>query len=206
MKMICAMLLSFFAFAAWAEPSASSYSDSDEAYGPTLIRKKSPDRPEVLLHTSMGDITIELDAKAAPKTVANFLALVDSGFYNKTLFHRVIHDFMIQGGGFQAGMIEKPARETVPNEGGNGLKNSRGTIAMARKQDPDSASTQFFINLVDNNYLNQAGRKPGYTVFGRVTRGIEIIDQIAQVPTGQHGSYGDVPKIDIFIITAKRLP
>lgn len=207
MKMICAMFLSMLTLTVWAAPQTDDDDSKAGTYMATVpVRKTTADRPQVTVQTSVGDIVLELDAKAAPKTVANFLKLVDAGFYNKTLFHRVIRDFMIQGGGFQAGMAEKTASATVANESHNGLKNMRGTIAMARKQDPDSASTQFFINLVDNNYLNATDTKLGYTVFGRVIRGMEVVDQIAQVPTGQQGYYSDVPKIEVSIISAKRLP
>jgi len=161
---------------------------------------------QVLLHTSAGDITLELDAKAAPKTVANFLQYVNEGFYNNTLFHRVIPDFMIQGGGFQVGMIEKPTRSPVANESNNGKQNKRATIAMARTQHPDSATAQFFINVVDNSYLDAASGKPGYTVFGTVIKGLDVVDKIAKVSTGQRGINGDVPLQDVLIISAKQLP
>jgi cyclophilin family peptidyl-prolyl cis-trans isomerase len=161
---------------------------------------------QVLLHTSAGDITLELDAKAAPKTVANFLQYVNEGFYNNTLFHRVIPDFMIQGGGFQAGMVEKHTRNPVANESSNGKQNKRGAIAMARTQHPDSATAQFFINVVDNAYLDAANGKPGYTVFGTVIKGIDVVDKIAKVSTGQRGMNGDVPVQDVLIISATQLP
>ena len=161
---------------------------------------------QVLLHTSAGDITLELDAKAAPKTVANFLQYVNEGFYNNTLFHRVIPDFMIQGGGLQAGMVEKPTRTPVANESTNGKQNKRATIAMARTQHPDSATAQFFINVIDNAYLDAANGKPGYTVFGTVIKGIDVVDKIAKVSTGQRGMNGDVPVQDVLIISATQLP
>ena len=161
---------------------------------------------KVLLHTSAGDITLELDANAAPKTAANFLQYVNEGFYNNTLFHRVIPDFMIQGGGFQAGMVEKPTRNPVANESSNGKQNKRATIAMARTQHPDSATAQFFINVVDNAYLDAANGKPGYTVFGTVIKGIDVVDKIAKVSTGQRGMNGDVPVQDVLIISATQLP
>lgn len=159
----------------------------------------------VLLHTSAGDITLELNSQAAPKTVANFLQYVNEGFYNNTLFHRVIPNFMIQGGGFQPGMVEKPVHSPVVNESINGKRNKRATIAMARTQNPDSATAQFFINLVDNAYLDAAGIKPGYTVFGKVTKGMEVVDKIAQVSTAPRGGNGDVPVKDVIIISAKQL-
>ena len=160
----------------------------------------------VLLHTSTGDITLELDAKSAPKTVSNFLQYVNEGFYNNTLFHRVIPDFMIQGGGFQAGMVEKATRSPVVNESVNGKQNKRATIAMARTQHPDSATAQFFINVVDNAYLDGTKGKPGYTVFGTVIKGIDVVDKIAKVSTEQRGMSGDVPVQDVLIISATQLP
>ncbi|HSC75675.1 MAG TPA: peptidylprolyl isomerase [Pseudomonadales bacterium] len=174
---------------------------------PVVAPKPAAEKPpQVLLHTSAGDITLELDAKSSPKTVANFLQYVNEGFYNNTLFHRVIPDFMIQGGGFQPGMVEKPTREPVVNESSNGKQNKRATIAMARTQHPDSATAQFFINLVDNAYLDATGMKPGYTVFGTVTKGIDVVDNIAKVSTTQRGMNGDVPVQDVIIISAKQLP
>ena len=185
MKKIIALLFSLLAATAWA----------------------AAEKPvQVLLHTTAGDITLELDSKAAPKTVANFLQYVDEGFYSNTLFHRVIPDFMIQGGGMQPGMVEKPTHAPVANESTNGLKNRRGTIAMARTQHPYSATAQFFINLVDNAYLDTAGLKAGYTVFGKVVHGMDVVDKIAKVPTGQQGMHGDVPVQDVLITSAKRLP
>ncbi len=159
----------------------------------------------VLLHTSMGDITLELDEKKAPKTAANFLQYVDDGFYQNTLVHRVIPDFMVQGGGFIAGLQQKTTRPPVANESANGLKNTRGTIAMARTQNPDSATAQFFINLVDNAYLDGSAAKPGYTVFARVISGMDTVDKIARVATESVGPNGDVPVQDIIILSAKRV-
>lgn len=194
MKIICTLLLSFFAIAALA---------ADPATG----QPPATDKPvEVLLKTSAGDIVLELDKKSAPKTVANFLQYVNEGFYNNTIFHRVIADFMIQGGGFQPGMVEKSTRSPVANESVNGKQNQRGTVAMARTQNPDSATAQFFINLVDNTYLDAAGTKPGYTVFGRVKKGMDVVDKIAKVSTEQRGNNGDVPKDDVVIISARQLP
>lgn len=194
MKIIYTLLLSFFAMTAMAaDPAASQAIATDKPV-------------EILLKTSAGDITLELDTKSAPKTVANFLQYVNEGFYNNTLFHRVIPDFMIQGGGYQPGMVEKPTRSPVANESVNGKQNKRGTIAMARTQNPDSATAQFFINLVDNAYLDASGSKPGYTVFGKVKKGMDVVDKIAQVSTEQLGSNGDVPKEDVVIISARQLP
>lgn len=166
----------------------------------------TPSETQVLLKTSMGDITLALNEKAAPKTVANFLRYVDSGFYNNTLFHRVIPDFMIQGGGFEKEMAEKTTQAPIANESMNGLKNLKGTIAMARTSDPDSATAQFFINLVDNTFLNSNVGKPGYAVFGKVIKGMEVVERIAQVSTGERGMHQDVPAQDVIILSAKRLP
>ena len=152
--------------------------------------------PRVLMSTSHGDITLELDAVKAPATTENFLGYVTSGFFDGTVFHRVIPGFMIQGGGFTADMRQKATECTVDNEATNGLKNDRGTIAMARTSDPHSASCQFFINLKDNGFLNHAAPTPqgwGYAVFGRVVEGMDVVDSIAQVATGNHGPHADVP-------------
>ena len=162
--------------------------------------------PVVVLDTTMGPITIELDRAKAPITVDNFLKYVDEGFYNGVIFHRVIPGFMIQGGGMTEDMQEKPTRGTIKNEGGNGLKNARGTLAMARTPDPDSASAQFFINLKDNGFLNRDEAQDGfgYAVFGKVIGGMDVVDKIAQVPTGRRGSSGDVPTKPILIKSARR--
>ena len=159
--------------------------------------------PVVLLETTSGDILIELFEDKAPKTVANFLQYVDDGFYTNTIFHRVIPGFMIQGGGLGARMDEKPTREPVENEASNGVKNNRGTIAMARTRDPHSASAQFFINLVDNDFLNHAAPTVdgwGYCVFGQVTEGMDVVDKIAKVKTKSAGFHENVP-VDMVLIT-----
>ena len=160
--------------------------------------------PLVLLETSVGDILLELFPDNAPKSVENFLAYVDEGFYNNTVFHRVIKGFMIQGGGFGPRMDEKKTRAPIPNEADNGLKNERGTIALARTSDPHSASAQFFINLVDNSFLDHRKKTTegwGYCVFGKVTEGMEAVDAAAKVKTGSHGMHDDVPK-DMILVTA----
>ena len=152
--------------------------------------------PVVTIETSMGTITVELDAANAPSTTENFLAYVDDGFYAGTVFHRVIPGFMIQGGGMTTDMRNKSTRETIRNEANNGLKNDRGTIAMARTPDPHSASSQFFINHSDNDFLNftaETARGWGYCVFGKVTDGMDVVDAIAKVKTGHHGPHQDVP-------------
>ncbi|MBA7665958.1 hypothetical protein ES703_74033 [subsurface metagenome] len=159
---------------------------------------------QVKLETSMGDIVIELNEEASPITVKNFLRYVEEGFYDGTIFHRVIPDFMVQGGGFTADMREKQTHRPIVNEASNGLKNDRGTIAMARTSDPDSATSQFFINHKNNDFLNYAGRnKPGYTVFGKVVEGIDVVDAIAAVKTTRKGRYSDVPVEPVVIKSAK---
>jgi len=163
--------------------------------------------PLVLLETSAGEILIELFPDKAPKTVENFLAYVDDGFYENTLFHRVIKDFMIQGGGYGPRMDEKSTRDAIENEADNGLKNERGAIAMARTADPHSASAQFFINLKDNDFLNHQGKDEqgwGYCVFGKVSEGMEVVDAIAKVKTVDRGAHGDVPADMVLISAAGR--
>lgn len=165
------------------------------------------DNPTILLETTSGDILIELFADKAPKTVANFLQYVDDGFYTNTIFHRVIPGFMIQGGGLGARMDEKTTRKPVPNEADNGLKNVRGTIAMARTRDPHSASAQFFINLVDNDFLDFSAPTPdgwGYCVFGQVTDGMDVVDKIAKVKTATVGIHENVPTDMVLITGASR--
>ncbi len=149
---------------------------------------------QVLISSNKGNITIELDAKSAPVTVENFLDYVKSGHFDGTIFHRVIGGFMIQGGGFDAEMKQKATRKPIKIESNNGLKNERGTLAMARTNDPNSATAQFFINLSDNAFLNyESDAKPGYAVFGRVVEGMDIVDEIAKVRTGNRGMHADVP-------------
>ena len=157
--------------------------------------------PTVTLHTSMGDITLELFPEEAPITVANFLEYAESGFYEGTIFHRVIPYFAIQAGGFTKGMTRKETRPNIVNEASNGLKNKFLTVAMARADDPDSASSQFFINLDNNRSLNYDERKKfaGYTVFGRVTKGKYVVQDISDQETGNHGYHKDVPLTPIVI-------
>jgi len=166
--------------------------------------------PHVRLKTNFGDIVLELDREKAPKSVENFLAYVNSGFYDGTIFHRVIDGFMIQGGGFTQEFKQKPTNPTVDNEAENGLKNNRGTVAMARTNMPHSASSQFFINVVDNDFLNY--RSPtqegwGYTVFGKVTQGMDVVDKIRKVPTGSSGKFPkDVPQDAVIVLKASAEP
>jgi len=158
--------------------------------------------PSVLLKTNHGDITLELDAAKAPKSVANFLAYIKSGHYDGTIFHRVIDNFMIQGGGMTAGMKQKSTLDQIENEANNGLKNDRGTIAMARTSDPHSATAQFFINVNDNDFLNHTAPTPqgwGYAVFGKVSNGMDVVDKIKKVKTGNAGYHQDVPTEDVVI-------
>ncbi|RME35927.1 MAG: peptidyl-prolyl cis-trans isomerase [Gammaproteobacteria bacterium] len=161
------------------------------------------DLPRVRLVTSLGDIVVELYPDRAPKTVANFLRYVREGFYDGTIFHRVIRDFMIQGGGFTTDFRFKETHEPIPNEADNGLSNERGTIAMARTADPHSATAQFFINVVDNPFLDfrvKTVRGWGYTVFGRVVEGMETVDRIRELPTGPGGPFpADVPRQQVVI-------
>ncbi len=158
----------------------------------------------VVLTTNHGQIRIELDAKKAPKTVENFLNYVKSGHYDGTIFHRVINGFMIQGGGFEPGMKQKDTGEPIENEAANGLTNDSYTIAMARTNDPHSATAQFFINVKNNDFLNYAGPNNwGYCVFGKVTEGTEVVDAIRKVRTGSRGFHGDVPLEDVIIEKAE---
>lgn len=156
--------------------------------------------PTVEMQTSMGAIVIELNAEKAPKTVQNFLQYAKDGFYNGTIFHRVIEGFMIQGGGFTKNMDQKPAGSQILNEANNGLKNERGTIAMARRAEPHSATSQFFINHQDNSsQLDYPLNGGGYAVFGKVTQGMEVVDKIAKVPTGNRSLYQNVPQEPVII-------
>ena len=160
----------------------------------------------IKLTTNHGVIAIELDADKAPKSAANFLAYVESGHYDNTIFHRVIDGFMIQGGGFEPGMNQKSVREPIENEARNGLRNERYTVAMARTSDPHSASSQFFINVKDNDFLNHSSPTPsgwGYCVFGRVTDGMDTVNAIKGVKTGSHGPHGDVPAETVEILSAE---
>jgi peptidyl-prolyl cis-trans isomerase B (cyclophilin B) len=160
----------------------------------------------IKLHTNHGVISLELDAAKAPDTVANFIKYVEDGHYSNTVFHRVIDGFMIQGGGFEPGMKQKPTREPVQNEANNGLKNDKYTIAMARTSAPHSASAQFFINVGDNDFLNHTAPTPqgwGYCVFGKVVNGTDVVDKIRKVKTGSKGMHQDVPLEDVIIEKAE---
>ena len=180
------------------------FSEEDNATENAIKETRQMDAgpKKVKLTTSMGDIVIELNEDAAPVSVKNFLRYVEEGFYNGTIFHRVMPNFMIQGGGFSADMVRKPTHEPIINEANNGLKNDSGTIAMARTDNPNSATCQFFINHTDNDFLNYGGsNKPGYAVFGKVVEGMDVVDKIAAVETGNKGGalrrsgYGNIDRI-----------
>ena len=159
--------------------------------------------PMITIKTSQGEMQVELYADKAPETVKNFLQYAKDGHYNGTIFHRVISGFMIQGGGFTRDMVQKPTRAPIRNEAANGLKNTRGTLAMARTSDIHSATSQFFINVVDNGFLDYRNNSPqgfGYCVFGKVTKGLDVMDKIKAVPTGNFGPHGDVPTTPVEIL------
>ncbi len=164
--------------------------------------------PIVEFETNQGNFKIELYPDKAPKTVSNFLYYVDNGFYKETIFHRVISNFMIQGGGFTREMSEKKTQPPIANESNNGLVNSAGTVAMARTNDPNSATAQFFINLIDNNFLNYTSPEPssvGYCVFGKIIEGMNVVHKIGQLPTGNSRGFSDVPIRPVVIINAKHI-
>ncbi|MFN4258930.1 MAG: peptidylprolyl isomerase [Gemmataceae bacterium] len=162
--------------------------------------------PTVVMTTSLGTVTIELFEEQAPITVRNFLGYVDEQFYDGTVFHRVIPNFMIQGGGFEPGLKQKPTKTPIQNESSNGLSNQRGTLAMARTNVPDSATAQFFINVMDNDFLdkNQSQDGVGYCVFGKVTSGMDVVDKIKAVRTGNQGAHQNVPLADVVIQSIRR--
>ena len=177
-----------------------AFAVSPAAAQPKVEAKK----PVVTLETSLGAIVLELDAEKAPVTVANFLAYVEDGFFDGTVFHRVIPDFMIQGGGFAADMSQKPTKTPIKNEADNGLENDSYTVAMARTAVKDSATAQFFINLKDNDFLNHGGRDFGYAVFGKVTGGVDVVKKIAGVATTTKGGHQNVPVEPVLIKSARR--
>ena len=202
-----------FAMALLLPLAASAQSDAAKpTTKPPVAATTAPTvNPKVLIKTNMGDITVELNAEKAPKSVENFLQYVKDGFYNGTIFHRVIDNFMIQGGGFTPDLRQKPTRPSIPNEAKNGLSNKRGTIAMARTPDPNSATAQFFINLVDNRNLDYVSDERaetwGYAVFGQVVSGMDVVDKIKAVPTGPKGPFrSDVPTTDVVIEKVEILP
>jgi cyclophilin family peptidyl-prolyl cis-trans isomerase len=195
------IMFGIWAVAVMAENDAKKNTDSQKKVEAQAADENSN---KVKLETTMGDIVIELDRKAAPVTTKNFLRYAGQGFYDGTIFHRVIQDFMIQGGGFTADMRQKKTHPPIINEASNGLKNNRGTIAMARTNDPNSATSQFFINLKNNDFLNYIKNKnPGYAVFGRVVEGMDVVDKIAAVKTTARSGMRDVPVEPIVIKSAK---
>lgn len=166
------------------------------------------DQPKVAIETNHGRIVLQLNPSAAPETVENFLRYVDDGFYDNTIFHRVIPGFMVQGGGFDPDMRQKPVRDSIQNEADNGLKNKTGTIAMARTQDPHSATAQFFINVSDNSFLDHSSKTPagwGYAVFGSVAEGMSVVSEIERVKTGHVGVHQDVPLEPVIMTSVKRV-
>ena len=173
------------------------------SFAATITASVAASAPQVLLKTSMGDITLELNPDKAPKSVANFVDYVQAGHYDHTIFHRVIRGFMIQGGGFDAEMQQKPTRAPIQNEAKNGLHNTAYTVSMARTAAPHSASAQFFINVADNAGLDYPGQDGwGYAVFGKVIKGFDVVDRIREVKTGRHGMYSDVPVTPVVIESA----
>ena len=176
--------------------------------GTSVGQENAVANPQMIMETSKGEIVLELYRDKAPLTVKNFLEYMDADFYSHTIFHRVIPGFMLQGGGFTRDMQKKPTKPPVKNEADNGLKNDRGTIAMARTQAPHSASSQFFINTVDNAFLNYKSQTTsgwGYAVFGKVIKGMEVVDAISKVSTGSQGRFRDVPKTPVEIINVRKV-
>jgi peptidyl-prolyl cis-trans isomerase B (cyclophilin B) len=191
MRILATLIMLTLPFLAVAEDSADSSANDTTEY------------PNVILHTNHGAITLELFADKAPKSVENFLQYARDGHYDGTLFHRVISNFMVQGGGFDTDFNQKATRSPIENEADNGLSNTRGTVAMARTNDPHSATSQFFINVTDNDFLNhrgkQSGQTWGYAVFGQVSEGMDVVEAIRQVATGRHGPHADVPTEPVII-------
>lgn len=198
----CSFALAFAPALVSAAPAAAPSNSTSEG------TKSMSTNPRVKLHTNQGDMVITLDAAKAPKTVENFLTYVKEGFYNGTVFHRVIDGFMIQGGGFEPGMKQKQTHAPIENEANNGLKNDKYTLAMARTSDPHSATAQFFINVSNNDFLNFTAPTPngwGYAVFGTITEGTDVVDKIKGVKTGNKGFHQNVPNEDVIIEKAEVL-
>ncbi len=202
MSFVASILVLAMALPAAPAPSPQPPKPGTPATTQTTAKEPSVSNPQVVFHTSKGDIVIELESAKAPKTVENFLAYTRSGHFDGTVFHRVMPGFVIQGGGFTADMKQKPTKAGIENEAKNGLKNVRGSLSMARTPDPNSATSQFFVNLVDNKGLDPSpDRDPwGYAVFGRVVEGMDVVDAIAKVPTGNRGPHQNVP-VDPIVIT-----
>lgn len=215
------LLVAFFSVFLMLSSHAAQHEKVEEAANTTMKEKTTEmkdqltkdntdsgdkmSNPKIKLETSKGTMMIELDAEKAPNSSANFVEYVKDGFYDGLIFHRVIPNFMVQGGGMNPDMSEKTNKTSIQNEANNGLKNDRGTLAMARTNDPHSATSQFFVNLKDNDFLNHTSESPagwGYAVFGKVVEGLDIIDEIAKVQTGNVGGHGDVPLEAVTIIKA----
>jgi peptidyl-prolyl cis-trans isomerase A (cyclophilin A) len=188
----------------WLIMAAGLAAGSIKAEEGAIMATNEATTTTVIMETSEGNIEIELFADKAPISVSNFLAYADSGFFANTIFHRVIPRFMIQGGGFGETLIQKPTKAPIKNEAANGLKNERGTLAMARTSVVDSATSQFFINIAQNDFLNHGGRDFGYAVFGKVSAGMDVVDKIAAVQTGTKNGMGDVPVKAVVIKSVKR--
>ena len=204
-QILIALVIVFVASACANEDTETNTTTTSSSQNKTMTNESITNIVVVKLETSMGDISLELNKEKAPATVNNFLNYLNDGHYNGTVFHRVIPGFMIQGGGFEAGMKQKRTNAPVLNEANNGLKNDHLTVAMARTSDPHSASSQFFINVKDNDFLNfssETAQGWGYAVFGKVVDGTDIVKAIEGVTTGQSGGHGDVPQEDIVIISA----
>lgn len=219
MRQILVLILSGMSLLCFAACGPTTVGEKDEAEKPTDVNenagKQSPaetteketesmNNPVVIMKTSMGDIEIELLKDKAPVTVENFLQYVDDGFYDNTIFHRVIAGFMVQGGGFTPDMKQKETRAPIKNEAKNGLKNLRGTLSMARTMVVDSATSQFFMNLVDNAFLDHGGRDYGYAVFAKITDGMDVLDKIGAVPTATKAGHQDVPVEPVTILSVER--
>lgn len=205
------VLAMIYPFAAIAQTPASPPAKDAQAKTEVSAPQADTVNPKVLIMTNKGNITVELNAEKAPKSVENFLQYVKDGFYNGTIFHRVINNFMIQGGGFTPDLRQKPTRPAIPNEAKNGLSNAKGTIALARTMDPQSATAQFYINVADNRVLDfVSDAQPetwGYAVFGKVISGMEVVDAIKMVPTAPKGPFSrDVPVEDVVIESIQLLP
>ncbi len=207
LRILLAILASLLVFPALGDTSSNKISKPNTGTSKSLVCKSTErNRPMVKLHTNMGVITLELDAEKAPLSTANFLEYAKSGHYNGTIFHRVIDSFMIQGGGFEPGMKQKPTQAPIKNEANNGLANNAYTVAMARTSDPHSATAQFFINVKDNTFLNfssESSQGWGYAVFGKVIDGKDVIDAMKKVKTGNKGMHQDVPVEDVIIEKAE---
>jgi peptidyl-prolyl cis-trans isomerase B (cyclophilin B) len=207
-RILCALAIGLVSMQlAYAQDNSKSSTQRKST--PNPVKGTSMSKPRVELHiVNYGVITLELDAEKAPKSTQNFLSYVNKGHYNKTVFHRVIPGFMVQGGGFEIGMKEKSTDAPIENEANNGLKNNHYTVAMARTSEPHSASSQFFINVADNDFLNHTAPSRqgwGYAVFGKVVEGNDVVDKIAKVKTGRKGFHDDVPKEDVIIEKAVAL-